>query len=155
MNGLLTDLYELTMAAGYFEAGKTDEKATFELTFRRLPPNRNFILAAGLPRLVDYLLHLDLTDEEVEYLRGLSQFRHVSGGFWEYLRLFRFTGDLFAMPEGTPLFPNEPVAVIRAPIIEAQIAETYALAEIGFESMIATKAARFVEAAAGRPVVEF
>jgi nicotinate phosphoribosyltransferase len=155
MNGLLTDLYELTMAAGYFETGKTDEKATFELTFRRLPANRNFILAAGLPQLVDYLLTLRFSDSEVEYLRGLEQFRHVSAGFWDYLRLFRFTGDLFAMPEGTPVFPNEPVAVIRAPIVEAQIPETYALAALGFQSMIATKAARCVEAAAGRPVVEF
>jgi nicotinate phosphoribosyltransferase len=155
MNGLLTDLYELTMAAGYFETGKTDEKATFELAFRRLPAQRNFILTAGLPQLVDYLLNLSFTDGEVEYLRALPQFGNVSAGFWEYLRLFRFTGDLFAMPEGTPVFPNEPIAVIRAPMIEAQIPETYALATLGFQSMIATKAARCVEAAAGRPVVEF
>src|SRR4051812_3998770 len=99
MNGLLTDLYELTMAAGYFESGKVDEKATFELAFRRLPPNRNFILAAGLPQVVDYLLNLRFTDDEVAYLRGLAQFRQVSAGFWDYLRTFRFTGDLFAMPE--------------------------------------------------------
>jgi nicotinate phosphoribosyltransferase len=155
MNGLLTDLYELTMAAGYFEAGKTEEKATFELTFRRLPPKRNFILTAGLPQVVDYLLNLGFTDEEVGYLRSLAQFRNVSTRFWDYLRLFRFTGDLFAMPEGTPAFPHEPVAVIRAPIIEAQIPETYALAAIAFQSMIATKATRCVEAAEGRPVVEF
>ena len=109
MNGLLTDLYELTMAAGYFETGKTDEKATFELAFRRLPANRNFMLAAGLPQLVDYLLNLSFTDEEIEYLRGLAQFRNVSPGFFDYLRTFRFTGDLFAMPEGTPVFPGEPV----------------------------------------------
>ncbi len=155
MNGLLTDLYELTMAAGYFETGKTDEKATFELVFRRLPAHRNFILAAGLPQLVEYLLNLRFTEAEVDYLRSLAQFRHVSSGFWDYLRGFRFTGDLFAMPEGTPVFPNEPVAAIRAPIIEAQIPETYALATLGFQSMIATKAARCVEAAAGRGVVEF
>jgi nicotinate phosphoribosyltransferase len=155
MNGLLTDLYELTMAAGYFETGKTDEKATFELGFRRLPANRNFILTAGLAQVVDYLLNLSFEDAEVEYLRGLPQFARVSHGFWDYLRTFRFTGDLFAMPEGTPAFPHEPVALIRAPIIEAQIPETYALAAIGFQSMIATKAARSVEAAAGRAVVEF
>src|SRR5215217_2863148 len=153
MNGLLTDLYELTMAAGYFEAGKTDEKATFELTFRRLPAHRNFILTAGLPQVVEYLLNLRFTDDEVDYLRGLSQFQRVSAGFWDYLRLFRFTGDLFAMPEGTPAFPNEPVAVIRAPIVEAQIPETYALSAIAFQSMVASKAARCVEAAAGRAVV--
>src|SRR5215208_6813395 len=155
MNGLLTDLYELTMAAGYFEAGKTDEKATFELTFRRLPERRNFILVAGIPQVVDYLLNLRFTDDEVEYLRKLPQFRLVSTPFWDYLRFFRFTGDLFAMPEGTPVFPNEPVAIVRAPVIEAQIPETYSLSAIAFQSMIATKACRCAEAAAGRPVVEF
>jgi nicotinate phosphoribosyltransferase len=155
MNGLLTDLYELTMAAGYFEAGKTDEKATFELAFRRLPDRRNFILTAGLPQVVDYLLNLRFTPEEVEYLRQLAQFRHVSDAFWQYLLQFRFTGDLFAMPEGTPVFPNEPVAIVRAPIVEAQIPETYLLAAFAFQSMIATKAWRCVEAAAGRSVIEF
>src|SRR4051812_4228818 len=155
MNALLTDLYELTMAAGFFEAGKTEEKATFELTFRRLPEHRNFILVAGIPQVVDYLLNLRFTDEEVEYLRELPQFRLVSSDFWQYLRFFRFTGDLFAIPEGVPVFPNEPVAIIRAPVIEAQIPETYCLSAIGFQSMIATKAWRCVEAAAGRPVVEF
>jgi nicotinate phosphoribosyltransferase len=143
------------MAAGYFEAGKVEEKATFEVTFRRLPANRNFILTAGLPAVVDYLLHLRFTDDEVNYLRGLAQFQHVSTAFWDYLRTFRFTGDLFAMLEGTPVFPNEPVAVIRAPIVEAQIPETYVLAAIAFQSMIATKSARCVEAAEGRPVIEF
>jgi nicotinate phosphoribosyltransferase len=143
------------MAAGYFEAGKVEEKATFELTIRRLPANRNFILTAGLPAVVDYLLNLRFTDDEVKYLQGLAQFQRVSTAFWDYLRTFRFTGDLFAMPEGTPAFPNEPVAVIRAPIVEAQIPETYALASIAFQSMIATKAARCVQAAEGRPVVEF
>src|ERR1051325_8314935 len=143
------------MAAGFFETGKIEEKATFELAFRRLPANRNFILTAGLPRVVDYLLNLGFNDDEVNYLRSLPQFANVPPGFWDYLRLFRFTGDLFAMPEGTPVFPNEPVAVIRAPIVEAQIPETYALATLAFQSMIATKAARCAEAAAGRPVVEF
>jgi nicotinate phosphoribosyltransferase len=143
------------MAAGFFDVGKADEKATFELAFRRLPANRNFILVAGLPQVVDYLLNVRFTDDEVDYLRGLPQFQRASAGFWDYLRLFRFTGDLFAMPEGTPVFPNEPVLVLRAPIIEAQIPETYLIAAISFQSMIATKAARCVEAAAGRPVVEF
>ena len=124
MNGLLTDLYELTMAAGYFEAGKADEKATFELAFRRLPPNRNYLLTAGLEQAVDYLLNLSFTGEEIEYLRGLPQFQNASPGFFDYLRGFRFTGDLFAMPEGTPAFPGEPVLTLRAPVIEAQIPET-------------------------------
>ena len=155
MNGLLTDLYELTMAAGYYEAGKTAETAVFELSVRRLPADRNFLLAAGLPQVVDYLQNLSFTAEEVEYLRGLPQFSHVSSGFFEYLRGFRFTGDLFAVPEGTPLFPGEPFLAIRAPLIEAQIPETYALAAVSFETMIATKAARMTEAAQGRAVVEF
>src|SRR5438270_13297257 len=100
------------MAAGYFEAGKADQKATFELTFRRLPANRNFILFAGLPQVVDYLLNLSFTDEEIDYLKRLPQFRNASNGFWDYLRLFRFTGDLFAMLEGTPVFPGEPVLIL-------------------------------------------
>ena len=94
------------MAAGYFEAGKADEKATFELAFRRLPPNRNYLLTAGLEQAVDYLLNLSFTGEEVEYLRGLPQFQNASPGFFDYLRGFRFTGDLFAMPEGTPALPR-------------------------------------------------
>jgi nicotinate phosphoribosyltransferase len=155
MNALLTDLYELTMAAGYFESGKAAEKAVFEYTIRRLPPHRNFILAAGLPQVVDYLLNLSFTAEEIDYLRGLAQFRQVSPAFFDYLRDFRFTGDLFAVPEGVPMFPGEPVLTIRAPIIEAQIPETYVLSAVAFQSLIATKAARSVEVAGGRAVVEF
>ncbi|HWB84723.1 MAG TPA: nicotinate phosphoribosyltransferase [Bryobacteraceae bacterium] len=155
MNGLLTDLYELTMAAGYFEAGKTAELATFEFTLRNLPSHRNFILAAGLPSVVEYLLNLSFDREEIDYLRGLPQFHRVSPAFFEYLAKFRFTGDLFAVPEGTPLFAGEPVLTIRASIIEAQIPETYVLSAIAFPSLVATKAARCVEAAGGRGVVEF
>jgi nicotinate phosphoribosyltransferase len=155
MNGLLTDLYELTMAAGYFEAGKAAEKATFEFTIRRLPANRNFALMAGLPQVVEYLQNLSFSAEEVEYLRGLPQFARVSPAFFEYLRNFRFTGDLFAVPEGTPLFTGEPALTIRAPIIEAQIPETYLLSAITFQTLIASKAARCAEAAGGRPIAEF
>jgi len=155
MNGLLTDLYELTMAAGYFAAGKTCEIATFELGIRRLPANRNFILAAGLPQVVDYLLNLSFTPEEIAYLRSLDQFRLAPPEFFDYLRNFRFTGDLFSVPEGTPLFATEPMMTIRAPIIEAQIPETYVLAAAAFPTLIASKAARFVQAAEGRPVAEF
>jgi nicotinate phosphoribosyltransferase len=155
MNGLLTDLYELTMAAGYFDAGKAEERATFELTIRRLPAHRNFILAAGLPQAVDYLLNLSFTAEEIEYLRGLQQFRYASPAFFDHLARLRFTGDLFAVPEGTPLFAGEPLLTLRAPIIEAQIPETYVLSAITFQSLIATKAARCAAAAGGRDVVEF
>ena len=155
MNALLTDLYELTMAAGYFEAGKTGEMATFELGIRRLPANRNFVLAAGLPQVADYLLNLSFTADEIGYLRSLAQFRSAPPAFFDYLRQFRFTGDLFAVPEGTPLFAREPVLLVRAPIIEAQIAETYLLAAIAFPTLIASKAARCAAAASGRPVAEF
>jgi nicotinate phosphoribosyltransferase len=153
--GLLTDLYQLTMAAGYYEAGKIHELATFELFIRRLPANRNFVLAAGLQQAVDYLLNLRFTAEEIDYLHGLPQFAQVSPGFFDMLAEFRFTGDLFAVPEGTPLFPDEPFLTVRAPLIEAQIPETFLLATVGFQSMIATKATRLVKAAMNRAVVEF
>src|SRR5215467_1867735 len=143
------------MAAGYFEAGKTDDRATFELFARKLPPNRNFLLAAGLAQAVEYLQNLRFTPEEIDYLRGLPQFARTSAGFFEMLAAMRFTGDLFAMPEGTPIFAGEPFLTVRAPLIEAQIAETYLLSIIGFQSMIATKAVRVVKAAMGREVVEF
>ena len=155
MNALLTDLYELTMAAGYWHAGKTEEVATFELAVRRMPPHRNFVLAAGLPQIVEYLTNLSFTAEEIAYLRGLPQFARCRPEFWDYLRDFRFTGDLFAVPEGTTIFAGEPVLTLRAPIIEAQLPETYLLAAFSFPSLIATKAARCIHAAGERPVVEF
>jgi nicotinate phosphoribosyltransferase len=155
MNGLLTDLYELTMAAGYFESGKAGEKATFEFAIRRLPAHRNYIVIAGIPQIVDYLLNVSFTAEEIAYLRALPQFAQVSSAFFDYLRDFRFTGDLFAVPEGTVLFAGEPALAIRAPIIEAQIPETYLLSAVTFQTLIASKAARCATAAAGRPVVEF
>jgi len=155
MTGLLTDLYQLTMAAGYFEAGAASHVGCFELFFRRLPRSRNFIIAAGLAHAVDYLLNLRFTREEVDYLRGLPQFARVAPEFFDYLLKFRFTGDLFAMEEGTPVFAEEPLLTVRAPLIEAQIAETCLLATIGFPSLVATKAARIAEVAGSRGVVEF
>lgn len=154
-SGLLTDLYELTMAAGYVAAGKHRERATFELFLRRLPRNRRFILAAGLAQVVDYLINLRFSDLEIRYLRGLSQFQQAPPEFWDVLRDFRFTGDLWAVPEGTPMFASEPFLTIRAPMVEAQIPETFILATIAFQSMIASKAARVAEAACGRAVIEF
>ncbi len=154
-NGLLTDLYQLTMAAGYYLAGKAGEKATFELFVRRLPANRNFLLAAGLTQAVDYLSNLSFTASEVDYLRALPQFQRVPADFFEMLRGLRFTGDVFAMREGTPFFPGEPILTVRAPLMEAQIVETYLLSVIGFQTLIASKAARVVESAGGRSVVEF
>ena len=155
MNGLLTDLYQLTMAAGYFEAEKVAERATFEIFVRRLPHQRNFILAAGLQQAVDYLLNLRFSAEDIAYLRTLAQFKNTRPEFFDMLAGLRFTGDLFAVPEGTPLFASEPFLTLRAPIIEAQIPETFLLSTLGFQSMIATKAARVVRAALGRGVVEF
>ena len=155
MTGLNTDLYELTMAAGYFEAGKTAQSATFELFFRRLPRYRNFVLTAGLAQVVDYLLNLHFEESEIRYLQKLPQFHKASPAFFEYLRGFRFTGDLFAAPEGTPIFAGEPFLTVRAPLIEAQIPETFLLAMTGFQSLIATKAARICEVAGKRSVVEF
>ncbi len=155
MYGLLTDLYELTMAAGYFEAGKLAERATFELSIRRLPANRSYILVAGIEQAVDYLLGLSFNAEQIDYLRSLPAFSRVSEGFWDYLRRFRFTGDVWAVEEGTPMFAGEPVLRISAPLAEAQIPETYLLSTVTFQSLIATKASRVVAEARGRPVVEF
>lgn len=152
---LLTDLYQLTMAAGYFEAGKSSDRATFEMYVRRMPLQRNFILAAGLAQAVDYLLNLRFSAEEISYVRSLPQFKRASAAFFDTLANLRFTGDLFAVPEGTPLFPGEPFLTVRAPVIEAQLPETYLLATVGFQSLIATKAARLTKAAGGRSVVEF
>ena len=155
MTGLQTDLYQLTMAAGYFEAGKAQEIASFELFFRHLPRYRNYVLSAGLEQVTEYLSDLQFTEDEIRYLRSLPQFQRVSPGFFDTLRGLRFTGDLFAMREGTPIFAGEPFLTVRAPLIEAQIVETYLLAMIGFQSLIATKAARIAEVAGGRAFVDF
>jgi nicotinate phosphoribosyltransferase len=155
MSALNTDLYQLTMAAGYFVSGKTAEEATFELTVRRLPETRNFLVAAGLQQAIEYLLTLEFHVEEVDYLRSLRQFRHVPAEFFDFLSTLRFTGDLFAVPEGTPVFANEPIAIVRAPLVEAQLIETYLLSTFAFQTSIASKAARCVLAADGRSVVEF
>jgi len=143
------------MSAGYFEAGKSQERATFELSVRRLPRHRNYVLAAGLAQAVDYLQNLRFLADEIDYLRGLPQLSNASPGFFDYLREFRFTGDVFAVPEGTPLFAGEPMMTIRAPLIEGQIPETYLLSTLTFQTLISTKAARMVEVAGGRDVVEF
>jgi nicotinate phosphoribosyltransferase len=155
MSALNTDLYELTMAAGYFAAGKTNEVATFELTTRRLPHGRNFLLAAGLQQAVEYLLNLRFEKNEIDYLRSLPHFQNSPPEFFRFLSDLRFTGDLFALPEGTPVFANEPLAIVRAPLVEAQLVETYLLSTFAFQTTIASKAARCVTAAEGRSVVEF
>jgi nicotinate phosphoribosyltransferase len=143
------------MAAGYFLAGKHTDRATFELSIRRLPPTRNFLLAAGMAQMIDYLTGLHFTKEEIDYLRSLKQFARTPPEFFSYLRNFRFTGDVFAVLEGTPIFAGEPVVIVRAPLIEAQLIETYLLSTIAFQTTIASKAVRCVLAANGRSIVEF
>src|ERR1700758_3911508 len=152
MSALNTDFYELTMAAGYFMAGKTSDIATFELFVRRLPDSRNFLLAAGLQQAVEYLQDLRFTDEEIDYLRPLPHFRTTPPEFFDFLKKLRFTGDLVSVPEGTPIFANEPIAIVRAPLIEAQLVETYLLSTFAFQTSVASKAARCVLAAQGRPI---
>jgi nicotinate phosphoribosyltransferase len=153
-SSLLTDLYELTMAAAYFESG-IDATASFEMIVRNLPENRGYLLAAGLEQVLDFLENLRFRDDEVRFLRRHPVFERIGDSFFDYLRGLRFTGEVWAIPEGTPVFPQEPLLCITAPIIEAQIVETYLLAQINFQTLIATKAARVVQSAAGRGVVEF
>ena len=149
---LLCDFYELTMANGYFELGKADEIAYFDLFFRRVPDGGGFAIAAGLEQVIEYIKELRFTDEDVEFLRSKGLF---SEGFLEYLRTFRFTGDIYAVPEGTPVFPGEPLLTVRAPAIEAQFIETFLLLSVNHQTLIATKANRIVRAADGRAVAEF
>lgn len=152
--GLATDLYQLTMAAGYWAAGRR-EHAVFELFARRLPPGRSYLVAAGLEQALDYLTNLRFTDDGIEHLRTLPAFAAVGGGFFEFLRDLRFTGDLWAIPEGTPVFAGEPLLRVSAPLVEAQLVETCLLSTVNFQTLIATKSARVVRAAGGRGVVEF
>ena len=153
---LTTDLYQLTMAAGYFIHGEHERlTATFDLFVRRLPANRGFLVVAGLEQAIEYLTELRFFGEEIDFLRALPVFQKTPAAFWEYLRGFKFTGDVSALPEGTLCFAGEPIMRVRAPIIEAQLVETYLLAVVNFQTLIATKAARCVMAAQGRDVVEF
>jgi nicotinate phosphoribosyltransferase len=153
-SGLATDLYQLTMAAAYHAHGR-NEQASFELFVRRLPPQRSYLVVAGLEQALDYLCDLSFTAEEITYLRNLPVFAHVSQAFWDYLRDFRFSGDVWAMPEGAVAFANEPFLRVTAPLIEAQLAETFLLTTLNFQTLIATKAARMVEAAQERGIIEF
>jgi nicotinate phosphoribosyltransferase len=152
---LLTDLYELTMSAAYWQSGKAEEIASFELSVRSLPSQRSFLMAAGLEQAVEYFRGFALSGPELDYLRGHPSFAGVPAPFFDYLRELRFTGDVWAVPEGTLLFAQEPVLRVTAPIIQAQIAETYLLAMISYQTTVATKAARIVQAAEGRGIVEF
>lgn len=152
--GLTTDLYELTMAAAYFDNG-LHHRAIFELFVRKLPGHRSYLIAAGLEQSLDYLSTLRFTSNQINYLREHPSFKRVSGGFFDYLAEFRFRGNVWAMPEGTAAFGMEPLLRVTAPIIEAQVVETFLLSTINFQTMIASKAARVVTSASGRGVIEF
>ena len=149
---MLCDFYELTMAQGYFAKGYKDRITYFDLFFRRCPDGGGFCIAAGLEQVVQYIQELHFSEEDIAYLRGREMF---SEEFLEYLRNFKFTGDIWAIPEGTVVFPQEPIITVRAPAIEAQLIETYLLLCINHQSLIATKANRVVRAAQGRTVLEF
>ena len=149
---MLCDFYELTMSNGYFEKGHRDRICYFDLFFRRCPDGGGFAIAAGLEQIIDYIKDLHFDAEDIEYLRNRKIF---SEEFLEYLKDFKFTGDIWAVPEGTPVFPKEPIITVRAPAIEAQLIETFLLLSVNHQSLIATKANRVVRAAQGRKVLEF
>ncbi len=149
---MLCDFYELTMANGYFEAGRSEDIAYFDVFFRTIPDGGGFAIFAGLEQVIDYVQKLHFTEDDIAYLRTKGIF---SEEFLDYLRNFRFTGDIYAVPEGTPIFPGEPILTVRAPAAQAQLIETYVLLALNHQSLIATKANRVVRAAQGRPVAEF
>ncbi len=149
---MLCDFYELTMGNGYFERGYKDRICYFDVFFRQCPDGGGFAIAAGLEQIVQYIRDLHFDPEDIEYLRGRNLFCE---DFLQYLANFRFTGDIWAVPEGTPIFPKEPIITVRAPAIEAQLIETFLLLSINHQSLIATKANRVVRAAEGRTVLEF
>ena len=149
---MLCDFYELTMGNGYFQTGFKDRITYFDVYFRSVPDGGGFAIAAGLEQLIEYIEDLHFDEQDIAYLRGKGIFCEE---FLEYLRTFRFTGDIYAVPEGTPVFPKEPMVIVRAPAIEAQLVETFALLTVNHQSLIATKANRIARAAKGRGVMEF
>ena len=149
---MLTDFYEITMANGYFCSDMADDIAYFDMFFRRIPDGGGYAIMAGLEQLIEYLKNLEFTDEDIEYLRAKKLFDER---FLEYLADFKFTCDVWAVPEGTPIFPGEPLITVRGPVMQAQFIETMLLLIINHQSLIATKASRITRAAAGRPVMEF
>ena len=148
---LMTELYELTMANGFLENGKADEIAYFDLFFRKVPDNGGFAVFAGLSQIIEYVKNLSFTEDDLSFLRDNG----ISEDFINYLRDFKFQCDIWSVPEGTPIFPNEPVVKVRGPIIQAQLIETILLVCMNSQSLIATKANRFVRAAKGTAVAEF
>ena len=149
---MLTDYYEITMANGYFTAEMTDEIAYFDMFFRKIPEDGGYAIMAGLDQVIEYLKKLEFTKEDIEYLRGKKIFNE---DFLKYLENFKFTCDVWAIPEGTPIFPGEPLITVRGPVMQAQFIETMILLLVNHQSLIATKASRICRAAQGRPVMEF
>lgn len=149
---MLADFYEITMGNGYFQSGFKDRIAYFDMFFRKVPDNGGFAIMAGVEQLVEYIKSLKFTDEDIEFFRAKKLFNE---DFLEYLRNFEFHCDIWAVPEGTPIFPNEPIITVRGPVIEAQFIETMVLLLINHQSLIATKTNRIVRAAKGRTVMEF
>lgn len=149
---LLMDFYEITMANGYWDNGMIDTWVYFDMFFRKIPDDGGFVIMAGLEQLIDYIDNLEFDDCDIEYLRSKGLFNEE---FLEYLKNFKFECDVWAVPEGTPIFPNEPVVTVRGPIVQAQLLETMLLITINHQTLIATKANRIVRAAKGRPVMEF
>ena len=149
---MLTDYYEITMANGYFTAGMTDEIGYFDMFFRKIPEDGGYAIMAGLEQVIEYLKKLEFTEEDIEFLRSKKIFNEE---FLRYLADFRFACDVWAIPEGTPIFPGEPLITVRGPVMQAQFIETMILLLVNHQSLIATKASRIVRAAEGRPVMEF
>ena len=149
---MLCDYYELTMSNGYFACGMQNRITYFDIFFRSVPDQGGFAIAAGLEQAVRYIQQLHFDDDDIAYLRGRKMFNEE---FLKSLREYKFTGDIWAVPEGTPIFPNEPIMVVRAPAIEAQIIETFLLLTLNHQSLIATKANRVARSARGRTVLEF
>ena len=149
---MLVDFYELTMANGYFENGRANQIVYFDMFFRKIPNGGGFAIMAGVEQLVRYLENLKFDEEDIQFLREKKLF---SEGFLKFLRDFKFSCDVWAIPEGTPIFPFEPVLTVRGPIVQAQLIETMLLLTINHQSLIATKANRMVRAAQGREVIEF
>ena len=149
---MLCDFYELTMANGYFKSGMQDKITYFDLFFRKVPDEGGFAIAAGLEQAIEYIQNLHFGEDDIAYLRTRGIFGE---DFLDYLKSFRFTGDIWAVPEGTPIFPKEPILTVRAPAIEAQLVETFLLLTLNHQSLIATKANRVCRAAKGRVVLEF
>ncbi len=149
---MLADFYEFTMMNGFFEKGEKDKIAYFDMFFRRVPDDGGFAIMAGVEQLIEYIKEIEFTDADIEFLRGKGIF---SEGFLEYLRTFKFECDVWAIPEGTPIFPGEPCVTVRGPAIQAQFVETMILLTVNHQSLIATKANRIVRAAQGRTVMEF